>query len=86
MTYKISQTENKEYIYDFLEPGVTTQVQLPHLMLLLLATLISCYFDILTSCLITVFTFHKDVSSIRVSKLHTCVFFVILFFGVKAKK
>ena len=64
MIYKISQTENKEYIYDFLEPGVTTQVQLPHLMLLLLATLISYYFDILTFCLINVLTFHKDVSSI----------------------
>ena len=86
MTYKISQTENKEYIYDFLEPVSNNASSTSHLKLLLLATLISCYFDILTFCLITVFTFHKDVSSIRVSKLHTCVFFVILFFVVKAKK
>ena len=69
----------------FWNQWVTTQVQLPHLMLLLLATLISCFFDILTSCLITVFTVHKDVSSIRVSNLHTCVFFVIFFSVSKPK-
>ena len=70
----------------FWNQWVTTQVQLSHLMLLLLATLISCYFDILTSCLITVFTFHKDVSSIRVFNLYTCVFFVIFFFSVSKPK
>ena len=70
----------------FWNQWVTTQGQLPHLMLLLLATLISCYFDILTSCLITVFTSHKDVSSIRVFNLYTCVFFVIFFFLYQSQK
>ena len=79
MIYKISQTENKEYIYDFLEPVSNNASSTSHLMLLLLATLMSCYFDILAFCSITALTFHKDVSSIRISKLHTCVFFVMFF-------
>ena len=69
----------------FLNQKVTTQVQLPHLMLLLLVILILCYFDILTFSLITVLAFHKDVSSIRISKLHTCVLFIMLFSVSKPK-
>ena len=43
------------------------------------------YFDILTFSLITVLAFHKDVSSIRISKLHTCVLFIIFFSVSKPK-
>ena len=50
-------------------------------MLLLLAILI---FDILTFSLITALAFHRDVSSIRFSKLHTCVLFI--FFSVSKPK
>ena len=44
------------------------------------------YFDILTFCLITALAFQKDnVSSIRISTLHTCVLF-INFFSVSNQK
>ena len=69
----------------FLNQKVTTQVQLPHLMLLLLVILILCYFDILTFSLVTVLAFHKDVPSIRISKLYTCVLFIIFFSVSKLK-
>ena len=69
----------------FLNQKVATQDQLPHLMLLLLVILILCYFDILTFCLITLLAFHKNVSSIRISKLHTCVLFIIFFSVSKLK-
>ena len=61
---------------------VTMQVQLLHLMLLLLAFL---YFDILTFSLITALTFHKDVPSIQILKLHTCILFIIFFSVSKPK-
>ena len=54
-------------------------------MLLLLAILIFWYFDILKFSLITALAFHNDVSSIRISKLHTCVFFIIFFSVSKPK-
>ena len=66
----------------FSNQWVTKQVHLPHLMLLLLPILIFWYFDI---SLITVLTFHKNVSSIRVSKLHTCVLSIIFFSVSKPK-
>ena len=37
------------------------------------------YFDILTFSLITVLTFNKDVSSVQISKLHTCILFIMFF-------
>ena len=74
------------YIHDIFEPVSSTQVQLPLLMLLLLAILIFWYFDILTFSSITVVAIHKDVSSIRIFKLHTCVLFIIIpFLLPKAK-
>ena len=37
------------------------------------------YFDILTFSLITVLTFNKYVSSVQISKLHTCILFIMFF-------
>ena len=74
------------YIHDIFEPVSSTQVQLSLLMLLSLAILIFWYFDILTFSSITVVAIHKDVSSIRIFKLHTCVLFIIIpFLLPKAK-
>ena len=73
------------YIHDIFEPVSSTQVRLPLLMLLLLAILIFWYFDILTFSSITVVAIHKDVSSIRIFKLHTCVLFIIYFSVLKPK-
>ena len=42
-------------------------------------------FDILIFSLITVLAFHKDVSSILISTLQTCVFFIIFFSVSKPK-
>ena len=85
MIYKISQTENKEQkmIHPwFFQTSNSTQVCLSHLMLLLLAILI---FDILTLSLVTVLAFHKDVYSILIFMLHTCVLFFIFFSVSKPK-
>ena len=62
------------YIYDFFEPESNNVSSTSPFN----ATVIG-YFDILTFSLITVLAFHKDVSSIRISKLHTFVLFIIFF-------
>ena len=82
MIYKISQTENNEqkliHPWDFFEPQSNKQFQLSHLMLLLLAILMFWYFDIFfNNC--PRFSPRFEVSSIRISKLHTCVLSTIFF-------
>ena len=83
MIYKISQTEIKNkswYIHDFFEPESNNASSTSPFN----ATIIG-YFDILTFSLVTVLAFHKDVPSIRISKLYTCVLFIIFFSVSKLK-
>ena len=67
------------YIHDFFEPVSYNASSTSPFNAIVIG-----YFDILifwflTFSLITVLAFHKDVSSIRISKLHTCVIFIIFF-------
>ena len=79
---KLTIKDNGWYIHEFFEPvSKTTQVHLPHFMLLLFPTLIFWYFDILTFSLITIFAFSK----VRVSTLHICVLFIIFFAVLKPR-
>ena len=73
--YLTLKIKNKSwYIHDFFEP-VSNNASLTSPFN---ANVIG-YFDILTFSLITVLAFHKDVSSIQISKLHTWVLFIIFF-------
>ena len=70
--YPKLEIKNKSwYIHDFFEPGSNNASSTSSFN----ATVIGYwYFDILTFSL-----FHKDVSSIWTSKLHSCVLFIIFF-------
>ena len=73
------------YIHDFFEPVSYNASSTSPFNAIVIG-----YFDILifwflTFSLITVLAFHKDVSSIRIFKLHTCVLFIIYFSVLKPK-